>query len=118
MTNVASQNRGTTTVATAHLTGLSLVPTKVGISEEFVISYSQGRKALGCVHFLSCKAARSAWAGWVRPPRLAEWVPLCPGTVKAVSLTGSQISEPIEFSHHILGASKSLNRGRALAPFL
>lgn len=61
-----------------------------------------------CSFPLLWKAARSAQASWARPPRLAEWVPLSPGTVKAIPLTGSRVAEPVEFSHHIRGASKSL----------
>ena len=56
------------------------------------------------------------WSHWVirgylaRPPRLAGWEPPGPGAPMTTPLLGSRVSEPVEFSHHILGAGESLTR--------
>lgn len=108
VTGVASQNRGDNRCYHCLSHRALPVPTRVCINEEFVISVLREEGFGVCLFPLSWKAAGSARASWARPPRLVEWVPLSPGTVRTIPRTGSQVSEPVEFSHHILGASKSL----------
>lgn len=94
--------------------GALLLAASVAINEEFTVCCFGGGLGVSICSFGE-PLSRLACAEWVGPPRLAGWESPSPDSPKAVPLEEAKFRS-LQFSRHILGASKSLTRAGQWLP--